>query len=217
MARHVASMPRRRDGGVWRKIMDIETVAHTILFYACALTAVGASVGVAMSRNIVRSAFSLLASLLGVAGLYALAGADFLAGIQLLIYVGGILVLILFAVMLTHRIADVKLSNASAPGFLAVLVVVLVLVVLAMAVRATAWTGAGAGAGGATAAKPAPIAPADAPAGAGAAALPPSQARAIGERLVGKDLLAFEVSSILLLAALIGAAHVARKEIKNLS
>jgi len=151
--------------------MDIETVAHTILFYACALTAVGASVGVAMSRNIVRSAFSLLASLLGVAGLYALAGADFLAGIQLLIYVGGILVLILFAVMLTHRIADVKLSNASAPGFLAVLVVVLVLVVLAMAVRATAWTGAGAGAGGATAAKPAPIAPADAPAGAGAAAL----------------------------------------------
>jgi NADH-quinone oxidoreductase subunit J len=178
-------------------------IVETILFYAFALAAVGAAAAVALSRNIVRSAFSLLASLLGVAGLYVLAGSDFLAGIQLLIYVGGILVLILFAVMLTHRIADVRLSNASAPGPLAVLVALLVLLVLGLAVGGTIWPVAPAAAG------------ADALSAAAAAAPSPPQVRAIGERLGMEDLFAFEIASVLLLAALIGAAHLARKEIRN--
>lgn len=87
-----------------------------VFFYVFALGAVGGAAAVALSRNIVRSAFALLAVLLSVAALYAIMRADFLAGIQVLVYIGGILVLIIFAVMLTHKITDVKLSNDSSPG-----------------------------------------------------------------------------------------------------
>jgi NADH-quinone oxidoreductase subunit J len=71
---------------------------------------------VAASKNIVRSAFALLVVLFSAAALYAVMKADFIAAAQVLIYVGGILVLIIFAVMLTHKITDVKLSNESTPG-----------------------------------------------------------------------------------------------------
>lgn len=87
-----------------------------VVFYVLAAAAVAGAVAVAVSRNIVRSAFALLTVLFSVAGLYAVMKADFIAAAQVLIYVGGILVLIIFAVMLTHRITDVKLSNDSTPG-----------------------------------------------------------------------------------------------------
>jgi NADH-quinone oxidoreductase subunit J len=180
----------------------MKPTVETLLFYAFAGVAVTAALGVALSRNIVRSAFALLAALFSVAGLYALAGADFLAAIQMLIYVGGILVLILFAVMLTHRISDVRLSNATAPGPLALLVTVLALIVLTAAVAGTSWT--------APRAAPPPAAAAAAP-GTGTE----TETRTVGRRLVGDDLLPFEVASVLLLAALVGAAHLARKEIKG--
>jgi NADH:ubiquinone oxidoreductase subunit 6 (subunit J) len=86
------------------------------VFYALAVAAIAGAVAVATSRNIVRSAFALLAVLFSAAALYAVMKADFIAAAQVLIYVGGILVLIIFAVMLTHRITDVKLSNDSTPG-----------------------------------------------------------------------------------------------------
>jgi NADH:ubiquinone oxidoreductase subunit 6 (subunit J) len=86
------------------------------VFYGVALLTIGGAILVATSRNIVRSAFSLLAVLFGAAALYALMKADFIAAAQVLIYVGGILVLIIFAIMLTHRITDVKVSNDSTPG-----------------------------------------------------------------------------------------------------
>src|SRR6059058_5136529 len=77
----------------------------TAVFYLIAIITVGSAVMVAFSRNIIYSAFSLLGTFGGVAGLYVFLGADFVAAVQLLIYVGGILILILFAVMLTHRAA----------------------------------------------------------------------------------------------------------------
>src|SRR2546430_13484712 len=76
----------------------------TAVFYLIALITVVSAGMVAFSRNIIYSAFSLLGTFGGVAGLYVFLGADFVAAVQLLIYVGGILILILFAVMLTHRI-----------------------------------------------------------------------------------------------------------------
>jgi NADH:ubiquinone oxidoreductase subunit 6 (subunit J) len=96
--------------------MTAPEIVLNVLFYAFAAAAVGGALAVAAGRNIVRSAFALLAVLLAVASMYAIMKADFLAAAQVLIYVGGILVLIIFAVMLTHRIADVRLSNESAPG-----------------------------------------------------------------------------------------------------
>jgi len=90
-----------------------------VFFYLFAAGALGGAAAVALSRNIVRSAFALLAVLVSVAAMYAIMKADFIAAAQVLIYVGGILVLIIFAVMLTHRITDVKMSNDSAPGLAA--------------------------------------------------------------------------------------------------
>jgi NADH-quinone oxidoreductase subunit J len=96
--------------------MPASEVLVNVVFYVFAAAAVAGAVAVAASRNIVRSAFALLAVLFSAAAMYGLMRADFIAGVQVLVYVGGILVLIIFAVMLTHRITDVKLSNESAPG-----------------------------------------------------------------------------------------------------
>ena len=86
--------------------MDI----FTVIFYIFALITLGSAGIVVFSRNIVRAAFALLFALFGVAGIYVFLLADFIAITQLLIYVGGIMVLILFGVMLTsHQIhVDVK-------------------------------------------------------------------------------------------------------------
>lgn len=75
----------------------------TILFYLFALVTVGAAAIMVFSKNIVHSAFALMFSLIGVAALYVLLYADFIAATQLLVYVGGILILILFGVMLTSQ------------------------------------------------------------------------------------------------------------------
>src|SRR5688500_11086160 len=85
----------------------------TLVFYLLASVTVGAAAGVAFFRNVVYSAVSLFGTLGGVAALYFYAGADFLGAVQLLVYIGGILVLTIFAVMLTHRI-DVNVTNRSA-------------------------------------------------------------------------------------------------------
>lgn len=108
------------------------------IFYVLAAAAVAGGVAVATSRNIVRSAFALLAVLFSVAALYAVMKADFIAAAQVLIYVGGILVLIIFAVMLTHRITDVKLSNDSTPGPAAFCACLCLLFSLVIVVRYTA-------------------------------------------------------------------------------
>jgi NADH-quinone oxidoreductase subunit J len=109
-----------------------------IVFYLLALLTVLSAAGVAFSNNIVYSAFALMGTLLGAAGLFVLLAADFVAVIQVLIYVGGILVLMLFAVMLTHRIADVHVSNR-AVGRLPGLVVVGVVFVWRVRVAITDW------------------------------------------------------------------------------
>ena len=63
--------------------------------------------------------FNILFTLFGVAGLYVFLYADFIAATQIIIYVGGILVLIIFGVMLTNNIADPKLTNKSQHQLLA--------------------------------------------------------------------------------------------------
>src|SRR5688572_20352013 len=81
------------------------------VFFAFATLAVLGAAGTAFSRNLVYSSFALLASLFGVAAIFAWLSADYVAIIQLIVYVGGILVLFLFAVMLTNKITEVKNSN----------------------------------------------------------------------------------------------------------
>ena len=75
----------------------------TILFYLFSIVTIGAAAVMVFSKNIVHSAFALMFSLVGVASLYVLLYADFIAATQLLVYVGGILILFLFGVMLTTQ------------------------------------------------------------------------------------------------------------------
>lgn len=166
--------------------MDIATV----IFYVIAAVTVGSAMMVAFSRNIVYSAFSLLGAFFGVAGLYVFLGADFVAAVQVLIYVGGILVLILFAVMLTQRITDVRITNRAVGRIPALAAAGLLLALLIQAVRATPW------------------------AKAKEVFYAPTTAK-IGDLFLENYLLPFELASLVLLAALIGAAVISRKEIKE--
>jgi NADH:ubiquinone oxidoreductase subunit 6 (subunit J) len=75
----------------------------TILFYLFSILTLGSAAVMVFSTNIVHSAFALMFTLMGVAALYVLLYADFLAATQILVYVGGILILILFGVMLTSQ------------------------------------------------------------------------------------------------------------------
>src|SRR5438128_8103785 len=79
------------------------TALTAALFYLFAVMSAASAIGVVLSRNIVRTAVCLLFTLIGVAGLYFLLSAEFLAAVQLVVYAGGTLILIIFGVMLTSK------------------------------------------------------------------------------------------------------------------
>src|SRR5512137_2588418 len=153
-----------------------------VLFYVIAGLTIAGAAGVALSHNILYSAIGLLAALLGAGALYVFLAADFLAVAQLLIYIGGVLVLVLFAVMLTNRITEINVSNTSLGLWGGLMLFVAVAPV-------TPW---------------ATIAP-------GPHAY---TTETIGNGLLTRWLLPFEVASMVLLATLVGAIVIARKEIK---
>lgn len=169
-----------------------------ILFLMSALLTVGGAIAVAVTKNIMHSCIFLLASLIGMAGLYATLGADFVAVTQIMVYVGGIVILMLFAVMLTGgkdfvSRAQNLLGLAPAMGnrwtygigilvgavFLATNVNLIMNITTVHANKdfATSF---------------------------------PSTVNKIGHLLVKDHVLAFELSSVLLLGALVGAAIIAR-------
>jgi NADH-quinone oxidoreductase subunit J len=160
------------------------------LFLAVAAFTVISAAGVAFSRNIVYSAFSLMGTFMAAAALYVFLAADFVAVVQVLIYVGGVLILILFAVMLTHRIADVRISNRSVGILPALGICAVVGAMMLTAVLRGGWHQG----------ELLPAAPTTAQ---------------IGERFLTNYLLPFELASVVLLAALIGAAFLSRKELKD--
>src|SRR5919106_1847160 len=110
-----------------------------LLFYAIATLTIGSALIVAFSRNIVYSAFALLGTFMGVAGLYALLAADFVMAVQVLVYIGGILVVIIFAVMLTHRISDVAVSNRAVGRWPAALFIGAVGIIMGTCVATANW------------------------------------------------------------------------------
>src|SRR5688572_15733796 len=118
--------------------MEGLSLSVAVFYLLAGLTLVGAG-GVAFSSNIVYSALSLMASFMGVAGLYVLLRADFVAGVQVLLYVGGVVVLTLFAVMLTQHISDVQVSNRSVGRLPALVVVLGIFAVMARAYTLAAW------------------------------------------------------------------------------
>jgi NAD(P)H-quinone oxidoreductase subunit 6 len=155
------------------------------VFYLLAILTVGSAAIVAFSRNVVHSAFALLGALFGVAGIYVLLAADFVAVIQLLLYVGGILVLTLFAVMLTQGIADVSVSNRAVGRAPALVVSAVAAAVMIYAVFKTPWHQS-------------------------AKLLTSPTTYGIGNAFLDTYALPFELASIVLLAALIGAVVISR-------
>jgi NAD(P)H-quinone oxidoreductase subunit 6 len=165
-------------------------MAILITFYALALITIISALVTAFSRNIVHSAFALFGALAGVAGIYALLAADFLFIIQIFIYIGGILVVTVFAVMLTQGIAEVNVSNRAVGLLPALATVTLAGLVMLYAILRTSWYRA----------KPGPIAP---------------TTYGIGNAFLGPYVLPFEIASIVLLAALIGAIVISRQEVRE--
>lgn len=163
---------------------------QALIFYLLAALTIGSALIVALSRNLVYSAFALLGAFMGVAGLYAFLAADFVAVIQVMLYIGGILVLILFAVMLTHRIADVDVSNRTVGRLPAALMLAVVAGLMGVCVGQAPW---------AQHAEP---------------VVEPTTS-GIGEAFLGPYVLPFELASIVLLVALIGAVVVSRKELRG--
>lgn len=160
---------------------------YDILFYAFAILTIVSAVGVVFSKSIVYAAFALLFAFFGVAALYVLLAADFIAVTQILLYVGGILVLIVFGIMLTSRANSVEIKRGAMSLAPAVLVAGVIAGTLIGVLTTTNWPTSGAGAFQQT-------------------------ARPIGTLLMTRFVLPFELASILLLVALVGAVIIARRE-----
>ena len=143
---------------------------------------------VVTTSKLIHAAVALMGTLFGVAGLYVYLYADFLAATQVIIYVGGILVLIIFGVMLTHRVSGIDTLQTNMPNRPAAAVVVFLLFMgLTALMFRTPWHMA----------ESAPVV---------------STVEIIGAALLTRYLLHFEVASVLLLVALLGAAYLARRE-----
>ncbi|MFC1600869.1 NADH-quinone oxidoreductase subunit J [Candidatus Sumerlaeota bacterium] len=169
----------------------MEAQIQAIIFYALsAMTVLTAALAV-FQRNIFKSACSLFFTFLGLAGLFALLGADFLAVTQVVVYVGGILTLILFGVLLTSPVTIELKLNPRLTFPIAIFGGLLIFCMLMGVVFFTDW-------------------PVVAPAEVIAQNTPTT--RDIGHLLLGRYLLPFEVSSITLLIALVGAAYMVRRE-----
>jgi NADH-quinone oxidoreductase subunit J len=154
-----------------------------VLFYLAGALTLGGALGVVMSRNIVYAAFGLIAALLGVAGVFLLAFAQFLALVQVLIYGGAIVIVIVFALMLT-RLEDFRNLSDHKQWPLAALAAMAVFGILVAAIARTAVS---------------------------------TRERAevgftlLGEKLFTDWAVPFEVVSLVLLVALIGAVVMVRR------
>src|SRR5437763_3360990 len=116
---------------------DQTQITGAVLFWIFALMSGGSALGVAISRNIVRTAVFLLFTLTGVAGLYFLLNAEFLAAVQLVVYAGGTLILIVFGVMLTSKSPFSRFEPKLAEVMVAISIAVILLTALVMAIVRT--------------------------------------------------------------------------------
>ena len=179
---------------------------HTFLFYLIAAITGLCAVAVVVTQNIVRAATWLLFALAGTSGIFFLLGADFVGATQLLVYVGGTLVLVVFGVMLTAQGPFINMKAGAAEWVIAALVGVLLFTVLSVSTVSANWGFKG---------QEREIEPAMSsnsvvlgkvflglPGGSGQGSKP--------NQLNTTYLLPFEIVSVHLLVVLVGAAYLAR-------
>ena len=157
-----------------------------ILFWLIAALTIASAAMVVLNNQLLYSAIALLFTLFGVAGLYIYLWADFIAGVQLLVYIGGINVLIIFGIMLTNRISSIRLSQTNVQQGVGGVVAFWLFILISMVISKTPWYQA-------------------------TSAEPSSTVREVGILLMTKFILPFEAISLLLLGALIGAALLSRE------
>jgi NADH-quinone oxidoreductase subunit J len=158
-----------------------------IAFWILAVIGVGAALTVVLLRNVFRAALCLVLCFLTIAGIYITLSADFLAAVQVLIYVGAIGVLIILAIMMTREIQRGSLSNKlRIPAFI---VAILFLGVVSFAVINTHWQLAG-------------VAPLE-------TTTPALAGKLLGE---GGFILPVEIAAVLILAAILGAIVLVREK-----
>ncbi|SOD95034.1 NADH-quinone oxidoreductase subunit J family protein [Spirosoma fluviale] len=175
-----------------------------LAFYFFAALTLGGALAVLLTRNVLYAAFFLLLTLFGVAGLFVLASADFLAIAQIMIYVGGVLVLVIFGVMLTHKPERPADTNSQQPnriisasrfakgaGWIIPVLVVGALFVALQTLLARA-----------------NFSLLDQPAGW------QNTTPVIGKQLMTEYVVPFEIAGILLLASLVGATYLAASHTK---
>jgi NADH-quinone oxidoreductase subunit J len=171
-------------------------VLDTIFFYVFALMTLGGGVLTITRRSAVHSAISLIVSLLGVAGLYLLQRAEFLFAVQIILYIGGIMLLFLFVIMLVNldEAAKQRQFNRQLWVALACLTVVSLQVAyfLTRAASAFPWT---------------PESKVPAP------ATSLGNTEMLADVLFSEYLLPFEIASVLLLVAVVGSVYMAKKEV----
>ena len=159
-------------------------MAELVFWFVAAITIISAGL-VVLNNQLIYSAVALLFTLFGVAGIYVFLWADFIAGIQILVYVGGILVLVIFGIMLTNKIKSVRISHKSMQQGVSGAVALWLFVFLSFALSKAPWA-------------------------INEAVEPSGTVRDIGILLLTDYLLPFEIISLLLLGALIGAAVLSR-------
>jgi NADH:ubiquinone oxidoreductase subunit 6 (subunit J) len=157
-----------------------------VVFIVLGAVTLGAAVMVVTSRSLFRSALWLIVTFFGIASLFILLNAEFLAVVQVLIYIGAISTLIIFAIMLSRNAIDVKGQRFNAQwGVVAGFSVLLFVVLLALVLHV-----------------PWPVT---------AEPVPPDAIVLLGEAFVGSYVVPFEVASVLLVVAMIGAIIIARE------
>ncbi|MFC1535860.1 NADH-quinone oxidoreductase subunit J [Candidatus Neomarinimicrobiota bacterium] len=158
-----------------------------IVFWFFVIITIAAALMVVLSKNLIYAAIALLVTFLGVAAMYIFLWADFMAGTQVMIYIGGILILLLFGIMLTTKITSVRISHTNVQRGVGALIVAAIFMGLVWMINITPWINI-------------------------PTQEPQQTVHSIGTLIMTDFLLPFEVASVLLLGALIGAAVLARKE-----
>jgi len=158
-----------------------------IIFYILAFITVMSALMVVKAKNIVHCALFLVLSFIGIAGLYILLEAEFVAAVQVLIYGGAITVLILFAVMLTARIWDKSKRQTNEQQGASLIITGALLVLIIMAALGSGWN-------------------------KNPVSIPENTTAVLGKLFLTTYVLPFEIASVFLLVALIGAIVLAKKE-----
>ncbi len=158
-----------------------------VAFWALAILLVGSALAVVLTKNLFHSVLWLALALTGTAGIFLMLDAEFLAGVQILLYAGGVVTVVVFAIVVTERLVGTRLAHTSrrvlAGGAVAAVFLGVMLDILSRA----------------------PLSPVKIPMDA-------DPTKLIGMAVMTKFLLPFELLAILLLVSLLAASYLARPE-----